>query len=168
MNKMLKIGSFCAVSFAVLLSGCATSPIPEGYVGPIATVQDSSVRENSNRTQFFYVAEVNGNKVDNALVVTRKANHGRGFQLTAAPYSREIPANQVTLTLNGNTEYGAPIQALLNAGSLYSATRKVTFVPGSNKTYVVKGTLTETTQDVWLEEVTTGKRVEAHSTQAAK
>ena len=153
MNKT----AFVALA-SLLLSGCVTSPIPDNYSGPLATVRDTVVPETANRSQFFYLSEVDGQAIRNARSASKGENTGRGFGLTGRPYSRDIPAKQSTLTLRADVEYGAPIQAMLNASTLYKAEKKVTFTPQSNKTYVVKGTLTADKQDVWLED-DTGQRV---------
>ena len=153
MNKI----AFKALA-ALFLSGCVTSPIPDNYSGPLATIRDTSLAETANRSQFFYLSEVDGKAVGNARSESKRANSGRGFGLNAKPYSRELPAKQTTLTLRAEVEYGAPIQAMLNTGTLYKAEKKLTFTPQSNKTYVVKGVLTADKQDVWLED-DTGQRV---------
>ena len=141
-----------AAAASVVLSGCVTSPIPDNYSGPLATIRDSGVAETSNRSQFFFLAEVDGQHVDNARSVSKRANSGRGFALAPQSFSRQVPAKPSTLTLKGEVEYGAPIQAMLNAGTLYSVEKKMTFTPQSGRTYVVKGILTADKKDVWLED----------------
>lgn len=147
-----------AAAISLLLSACATSPIPDNYAGPLATIRDTSISETASRSQFFFLSEIDGRLIDNGRSVSKRANTGRGFALTPQAFSREVPAKQSTFTLKAEIEYGAPIQAMLNAGTLYKAERKVTFTPQSNKTYIVKGTLTADKQDVWLED-DTGQRV---------
>lgn len=142
----------------LLLSACATSPIPDGYSGPVATVRDTAMSESATRAQFFFLSEIDGNLVDNGRSASKRGNSGRGFNLSPKPFSRQVPAKQSTFTLKGEVEYGAPIQAMMNAGTLYKVEKKVTFTPQSNKTYVVKGVLTEKKRDVWLED-DTGRRV---------
>ena len=147
-----------ATAASLMLAGCVTSPIPENYSGPLATIRDTGMSESANRSQFFFLAEVDGQPVENARSVSKRANSGRGFGLSPQPYSREVPAKPSTFTLKGEVEYGAPIQAIMNAGTLYKVEKKVTFTPQSRKTYVVKGTLSAKNQDVWLED-DTGQRV---------
>ena len=147
-----------AAAAALVLSGCATSPIPADYSGPLATIRDTGMAESANRSQFFFLAEIDGQLIDNGRSASKRANSGRGFGLTPQPFSRDVPAKQATFTLKGEIEYGAPIQAMMNAGTLYKAEKKVTFTPESRKTYVVKGVLTADKQDVWLED-DSGKRV---------
>lgn len=147
-----------AAAASLVLSACATSPIPDNYSGPLATIRDTGMSETANRSQFFFLAEVDGKPVANARSASKSANSGRGFGLKPQSFSREVPAQQSTFTLKAEVEYGAPIQAMLNAATLYKAERKVTFTPQSTRTYVVKGVLSAGTQDVWLED-DTGQRV---------
>jgi hypothetical protein len=155
MNKIL-----LCLPLLSLLASCATSPIPEGYSGPIATVRDTAYSETGYRAQFFYLSAIDDQRVKNILTATKSANNGRGFSLNTVPYQREIPAKTLTLTLEGRISYGAPIQEILNMGTVYTVEKKITVTPESNKQYVVKGTLTADKQEVWLEEVISGKRVE--------
>lgn len=141
------------------LPGCVTSPIPEGYSGPIATIRDSAASETSTRAQFFFLSEIDGQPVKNVLGATRQANSGRGFSLSTVPFSRSVPAKQATFTIEGKIAYGAPIQEIMNMGTVYTVQKKVTFAPQSNQTYVVKGTLTAERRDVWIEDEQ-GKRIE--------
>lgn len=153
-------GALCAVSCAALVAACATSPVPKGYTGPLATVQDSALSESATRAQFFYLSHIDGRRIDNVLGQTRKTNAGRGFSMTPAQYRRDLPATASTLKLEATVDYGAPIQAMMNSSTMYTAERTITVTLESNKTYVVKGVLTADKKDVWLEELDTGKRVE--------
>lgn len=148
------------IAIILILAGCVTPPVPENYSGPLASIDDSAQSETANRAQFFFLSEIDGNPVRNILMATRSANSGRGFSLNAVPFSRDIPAKKSTLTLQGAISYGAPIQAILNSGTLYAAEKRITFAPDPNKRYVVKGVLTADKREVWLEERATGKRIE--------
>jgi hypothetical protein len=74
-------------------------------------------------------------------------------------FSRPVPAQALLLTLAADVAYGAPIQAIANASTLYSARSRIAFAPEPHKAYVVKGELSTARQSVWLEEVETGRRV---------
>ena len=76
MNKVLTV---MLVAILSLLGGCVTSPIPPGYTGPTATNVDDSTMETKFRATYFFVSEINGNRVENNLSVFRAANRGRGF-----------------------------------------------------------------------------------------
>lgn len=148
-----------ALPALLALAGCATSPIPEGYSGPIATIRDSAASETSSRARFFFLSEIDGQPVRNVLGATRQANSGRGFSLNTVPFSRSVPARQATFTIEGKIAYGAPIQEIANMATVYTVQKKVTFSPESNRTYVVNGTLTADRKEVWIED-DSGKRFE--------
>lgn len=116
--------------------------------------------ETASRAQFFYLSEVDGRKIDNALFASRKANSGRGFSMIAVPFGRDVPARASTFLLEARVTYGAPIQEMMNSGTIYTAQRTVTFTPEANKTYLVKGILSEQRREVWIEEDGTGKRID--------
>jgi hypothetical protein len=152
--------AFYCLCIVLALSGCVTPPIPPDYSGPIATVRDSAQSETSSRAQFYYLSEIDGRPIENVLSATRRANQGKGFSIIPVSFARDIPAKSSTLTLEARIGYGAPIQEIINAGTVYALQRKITFTPKSNKTYVVKGSLSADRKEVWLEEAITGKRIE--------
>jgi hypothetical protein len=154
--KKFVLGAACVY----LIAGCATAPIPKDYSGPLATIQDTARSETGSRAQFYYLSEIDGRRVANVLGETRKANAGRGFSLSPVEYRRDLPAQPSKLKIEARVGYGAPIQEMLNAATLYSTERTITVKLESNKNYVVKGVLTAEKQEVWLEEQGTGARVE--------
>ncbi len=159
MNRR-SVGVLCAMACIAGLAACTTAPVPKGYTGPLATIQDSALSESTSRAQFFYLAKIDDRSIDNVLGETRRANQGRGFLLKPVTYQRDVPAGTVTLTLEARVSYGAPIQEMMNASTVYSTERTLKVTLDSNKTYVVKGTLTADKKDVWLEDTATGNRVE--------
>lgn len=143
-----------------MLSACANAPaIPDGYAGPIAVIQDSATSDSPSRAQIFYVDEVDGRSITTSLVKTRANNRGQGFALTPTVISRDVPAKSLRLKLSGQVEYGAPIQAMLNAGTTYSIDRVIDVTLAPNHTYVVKGQLTAERKAVWLVDSATGETV---------
>jgi hypothetical protein len=157
-SLQLIVRSFAAVVMATLV-GCATSPIPEGYTGPKVRIHDYGTMETSARGAFYFVAEYNGKSIDNGLLATRRFNQGRGMSLTPVPFSREVPAGPATLKLEARNAYGAPIQEIVMAAYLRSATSiiKVDLIPGVE--YKVTGKLDESGDSVWLENMSTNERV---------
>lgn len=144
----------------ILITACTTSPLPKDYSGPIATIQDSALAESGTRAQFYFLSEINGQYVDTILSETRKANAGRGFAQSPVQFRRDVPAQTSTLLIKARVSYGAPIQELANSSTIYTAERTLNVKLESNKTYVVKGMLSEEKKEVWLEEQGTGKRVD--------
>lgn len=156
---MIKSNWLAIFLLLITTTGCVTQPIPNNYSGPIATFRDTALSESSTRAQFYFLSEIDGKKIDNILFATRQANAGKGFSLTPVTYSRDIPATLSVLKLEARIGYGAPIQELLNSSTVYTAESIISFKPESNKTYVVKGELSDDKKEVWLEEADTGKRV---------
>jgi hypothetical protein len=144
------------------LQGCATNkPIPDGYTGPLATISDSAVAENSRRSRFFYLAEIDGRPVWDSRSGSKAANYGRGMNLTPGTLSREVPAQHVVLKLEGRVAYGAPILEIVNAATMYAADRTIEVDLEPSVTYAVVGQLTADVKDVWLMRVDTHERVGA-------
>ena len=101
---------------AISLGGCATfaPPVPEGYKGPVAIMKDSVKPYSERKADFFYVAEIDGKRIENSRVRTLSANQGRGVHMTPSLIERDVPARNATFTLVGRTEYAAPILTLTN------------------------------------------------------
>jgi len=150
--------TLCAVSLA-FLEACASSPIPEGYTGPTATIRDSARPESGSRALFFYVAKVDGNAIPESLAVTRQVNYGRGASLTPKVIERKVPARPLVLTLEGRTAYGAPIQEIFNTKTMYSVNATVEFEQAPDRAYVVSGILQQDRTEIWLADEATGERV---------
>ena len=74
---------------AALLSGCATNPVPEGYTGPIARIQDT-MSNDGNGIDFFYLAKVNGRTIENSLAATTEANAGMGAYMKPVVIGRDF------------------------------------------------------------------------------
>src|ERR1700747_3155067 len=89
------------LSLAVILTACATPAVPPDYSGPVAKVRDVAVRETRARVQYFYLAEIDGRPVENAMTHMRQANSGRGFNSMALDFNRSIPAKPMVVKLEG-------------------------------------------------------------------
>lgn len=141
------------------LSGCATftPSVPEGYSGPVSVVKDSVKSLSQSKADFFYVSEINDQRIEDSRVRTLQVNRGRGFSMSPAIVERNVPARRATFTLVGRTEYAAPILALTN--TVYQVTGKVTFAPETYRSYVVRGELGENYSAVWLEDEADGKLI---------
>jgi hypothetical protein len=69
-----------AVAASLVVLGCATNPIPEGYTGPKATVRDSGASEGASKVSFYYLSAVNRKTVNESLSETRQENTDAGFR----------------------------------------------------------------------------------------
>jgi hypothetical protein len=141
----------------VLLAACATttSPIPENYAGPLATVKDSVKPSSTSKADFFYLSDVDGRQIANSRIATRVTNQGRGMYMKPVVLTRQVPAQASRFTIFGRTEYAAPILALTS--TVYQVTGEIQITPEPDKTYVVKGELGENYSAVWVEEEGTGR-----------
>lgn len=158
-NPRLPTRVLAGLAMAISLGGCApfAPPMPEGYKGPVAIMKDSVKPYNEKKADFFYVAEIDGKRIENSRVRTLSANQGRGMHMTPSLIERNVPARNATFTLVGRTEYAAPILTLTN--TVYQVKGAVTFKPEDYRNYVVRGELGESYSAVWLEEELTGKTV---------
>jgi hypothetical protein len=142
---------------AIILTGCATNPIPEGYTGPRATIRDTGSSETSSRAVMFWLNEVDGKQIKTSPGETAGANQGRGFSMSPVFISRDVPAKPLTLKLIGSRIFAAPILALTNPS--YRVEGTVNFEPKDGKMYEVRGEVSEKYSAVWLVDAGTGEVV---------
>ncbi len=143
--------SLFIVCLALLVCGCATNPVPEGYTGPLAKIQDTFTPRSDRAADFFILDRVNGKQVDNALRATTMQNEGRGFAMDVVGYTRDVPAVAATFSIKGRTHYAAPILELTN--KVYQVKGDISFAPQTNRTYAVRGVLGPDYSAVWIEDV---------------
>lgn len=140
----------------VLVAGCSTvsSPVPDGYKGPVVSLADSGMQEDGSKGQFFVVLELDGRAVQNALGETRSASYGRGFSLTSRYTTRDVPAMPMKVKLLATHQTAAPIHEIASrmAGTFYSAGGTVDFTPVVGRKYVVTGELKKERSCVWIQE----------------
>ena len=153
---MKKIALIIPIGF---LYGCATlhSPMPENYTGPISVISSSEKRHNTGKADLFYLQKVDGKRIENALISTRRATYGQGATLITSHPNIDVPSKEAVFTIVGRTEYAMPIQAL--ASTVYEVKGDIVFSPKPNEKYVVKGVLGEDYSSVWLEKKETGEIV---------
>lgn len=144
---------------AVLLTGCATieSPVPAGYAGPVARVEDSNKIERAEKAQMFVLAAVDGRPIDTAIRSSTRASAGMGSVLRVMEMGRDVPAKPMKVHIVGTHQTGAPIAEILYraAGQFQSVEGDVEFTPVAGKNYVVNGDLKPELSCVWIEEAVT-------------
>ena len=143
----------------VVVSACASDPVPEGYTGPLAAIRDSVVTEGKNKAEFFFASEIDGKLIHDSLSATESRSYGKGFHMEIEIVERDIPVRPMRVKLEGRVAYSAPILKLAHLGSLYSACSIVEFEPVEGHTYIVKGKLTASASKVWLEDMLDGQKV---------
>jgi hypothetical protein len=155
---------FFTVPFVIILAGCANfeAPIEPGYTGPTAIVNDTQLPQGNTRAQFFVIEEVDGKRVDNALIESRRASNGRGLTLVGRNVSRELAVRPLRLKLLATEETGAPIEAIFRAAtgnSAPSAEGVVEFVPQEGHQYIVTGEMSTQASSVWVQDLATADPV---------
>lgn len=145
------------LALGALLAACTSNPIPEGYTGPTAHINDSWTALSERAADIFYLAAIDGRQIQNDLAVTAGANYGNGFSLTPYGYGRDVPARAATFTIVGRTHYAAPILEMTNR--IFEVRGDIQFAPEPNRSYVVKGKLGNDYSAVWIEDAATGQPV---------
>ena len=117
---------------------------------------------SASKADMYYALSVDGNNIDNMRFKTRRANEGKGMIMTVKNADRQIPAQQIKVSVAARTIFAAPILAM--ASTVYEVKGDILFTPEPNKTYVVCGTLDEQYSAVWIEEESTktvvGEKIE--------
>ena len=150
MKKLIQI--FAILFFVSTLSACMTTynPVPQGYQGETATIDDTFRTMATSTGRFFYLSKVNGKDVNNAIRATNQATYGQGMVLSPVGFSRKVPAEEMTLTLVAQVHHAAPINYMFNSGTNYIVTGDVSFIPEAGQSYLVKGYLSSDFSSVWL------------------
>jgi hypothetical protein len=153
---------FLALAAVLLLSSCASyKPVPEGYTGAVATIRDTSETEDGTKAQQFYLAEIDGNRVENSRSATRQSSYGTGFSLFARGFERPVPVRAMKVKLIGSHVVAAPIHEFASraAGTFFQVEGIVDFTPKPNVRYVVRGELKKGNSSVWIEDEATNEVV---------
>ena len=145
----------------LILTGCASNPLPDDYAGQTAVVKDSHAN---------YV-EVNGMKPEHVELFAMNEMDGKLIKNARYNTITATQANQYTRLIIVGAERKVPIKPLKVelVGQIYSTDsllgpdprqteKTVSFTPLAGETYVVRGRLGESGSDVWIE-TASGKRV---------
>ncbi|WP_064791260.1 hypothetical protein [Shewanella woodyi] len=137
------------------LTACVSyeSSIPKGYTGEAVTISDTYSNKTLSSAHFFYVKEMNGKPMYNAVRSTNGASSGQGAKLVAVGYSRKVPKAKLTLKVAGEVFRAAPILYMFNADENYAIEGEIEFTPNKDEFYFVKGELSETYSAVWIEDI---------------
>lgn len=143
----------------LLLAGCTTKTVPDGFSGPTATVRDSYANFvkggffRSEKVDLFIMREMDGKYIDNSMLATYRASFksSLGFALKPQALERRIPVRPMTITLAVVTQYAAGGQYGGSREPETLVTRKIKLNPVAGETYVVKGRVEGGAASVWLE-----------------
>lgn len=143
--KMLNV-----LLLTLVLSACVNNPVPKGYAGPLANLNDSVHVHGSTKADFFVLTHVNGKAIQDSISVTRQANAGQGMAMRPAAIGRAVPAQASVFTIKGRTHHAAPILTL--AQDVYEVSGDIEFTPEAGHFYEIKGQLTPEYSAVWIED----------------
>ena len=146
---------------AIFLTACVSfhPTIPDGYIGKVFTINDTFSNHDKSKAHFFVLTEVDNKSVENSGYSTRVANQGQGFNMKPYMVSREITLESHELTLNGYVHFATDGQAMF--GRSLSVTKTIRLIPKHRETYLVKGKLSKSGSDVWLEDSDGNKYTES-------
>ena len=149
-TKRITIG-FLAALCAAGLAGCALQP-PNVTSSNPATIDDTWKMQGAARAHLFFVREVNGKEVPNALIHTRNAGTGQGLKVTPRVITRRLDPGATQLEIVSVVYFNAPIAYLLNPESNWtvSGTLTIDLEPGAH--YLIRGELSENYRAVWIED----------------
>jgi hypothetical protein len=123
----------------------------------VAIFKDSNRFHSWSKSDFFYLSEIDGRKIEDSRERTIAANRGRGSHMTPMLVQRNVPAQPSMLKIVGRTQHAAPIETLFK--DVYQVEGTIPFTPQPYKAYVVRGMLAANSAEVWIEEEATGQRV---------
>lgn len=135
----------------IALSGCATfQPVPDGYQGPTASVKDTFTDKTATTAHFFGLEKINGNYIASSFGETRSKNYGRGTYFEPVMVEREVLTEEQVFTISGYVFF--PTDAQLLFGNTLEVEGEFSFTPKADETYTVKGTVSQSVSEVWLED----------------
>ena len=134
----------------ITLAGCATyKPVPDGYSGPTASIKDTYVNKTATSAHYFELNKVNGKYVSSSFGETRGRNYGRGMIFDPVMVEREVLPEEQVFTIVGHVFF--PTDAQLLFGNTLKVEGTVKFVPEAGETYLVRGSISESISEVWIE-----------------
>lgn len=153
MARRLWVRLVLLAATAAVVQGCATPPqlIPDGYSGPTAIIADTATGGTRGGT-FFFVEEVNDERIVNSFGASIAASRGMGMNLSVTQVERKLIARKTKLKLVGRIGYAAPVQQMFKRDSGYAVDGLIEVDLKANTRYRVAGKLDAVTREVWLEE----------------
>jgi len=147
--------NLCSLLAAVLVTACATDPLPKDYSRPKAVIADSMDQLRGGRTNFFYLETYNGIKVDNSLLETQYASHGMGRLMLLRQKSRTVSATPATLHIVGRSIHPMPLVDMIKRTT--SISEDITFTPVDGGEYTIEGKLDKNYAAIWIRDINSGE-----------
>ncbi|NVJ59348.1 MAG: hypothetical protein HWE27_03105 [Gammaproteobacteria bacterium] len=147
------------IVFSLMFYGCAApyKPVPEGYTGSIAYVEDTYSHKQTSTAHFYELAMVNGRHIESSWGATRSRNYGRGREFDPVMVKRRLPAEPLEVTIQAYQFFSTDFESMI--GDNYLLQHTFNFTPKANEEYRVKGDVLWLRTSVWLED-SNGEKVE--------
>ena len=143
-----------------LVSGCAGlyEPVPRGYAGETATIEDTYSNLRGRTADYFVAYEIDGKSIYQSWHQTKEANLEGGSRFSPSMTSRKVIPKKQKLSLRGFAYFISEAQELFSDDMRVE--NEIIFTPKAGETYKVKGVLGTSGSKVWLED-SSGKFVES-------
>ena len=142
---MLVIGLF---AFAGV---CAHAQIADNP-SPTASLEDSFTPNDDGSTDFFFAAEIDGERVTNAPERSRR-DLGITHVFLPGPWSRPVPVKQLAVEVRGRRH---PEHESLFSSDQPEITGVITFTPKANHRYAIMGKLDIEHSTIWIQDTDDG------------
>jgi len=148
------------LAVVLMLTGCASNPLPDDYAGQTALVKDSHANYveqdgmKPEHVELFAMMYVDGKLIKNGLSNTMAATmQSPNGMMIIVGGERRVPIKPLKVDLVGQV-----FSSSLLGPKSRKTERSVGFTPVAGETYVVRGRLADSGSDVWIE-TGSGKRV---------
>ena len=139
------------ILIGLFVSSCATfNPIPEGYSGPVANIEDTSSNDTGLSAHYFELSKINGNMISTSFNATRKKYSGQGTNFDPVMLNRDVVPEEAVFTIQGYKFFPTGAQALFSNDLMVK--KDFIFTPEANKKYYIKGELSKELSQVWMED----------------
>ncbi|MCW9046883.1 MAG: hypothetical protein OQK46_02295 [Gammaproteobacteria bacterium] len=104
-----------ALLTSMLLTGCFSpynNAIPENYSGSVSNIKDTMLFHNNGKSDFFYVSHINNKRILDSRAKSIASPQPYGIKMYAQTINRDVPSEELNLTIVGRTGYAAPILAM--------------------------------------------------------
>ena len=137
--------------FVIFVSACTTyNPIPEGYSGPVANIEDTFSDDTGSSAHYFILYKMDGKMVSNSFGATRSRYVGMGAIFDPVMIDREVLPEYAEFTIHGFKYFPTDAQAMF--GDSMKIEKVVTFTPKAGEKYYIKGKLGKEKSEVWIED----------------
>jgi len=165
-NKLLDLPeATMRTSFIIIITLLVTScvpvterSIPAGYEGPRAVIKSTSKAYSGSEATLFYLKEVDGRLINNALLRAEVLSNATNSHLIADPEKTQVRTGPIKLKLVATRVIDTPPGFSLKTQEL--GFKELVVNIESDKIYMVKGEEQSGTARLWLENSITSETFE--------